>query len=116
MGTDTLREYFRDVLEPLGIGYDLMPTNAKFTGIDGIPTPGTGKSKVPLGIPMLENATFTGDLIGGPGSYCPGLFPLKTSIKFKASMFANILPFMDGVLALFPMDQYGKHQKRPIYI
>ena len=51
MGTDTTREYYKGVLEPLGIDYDLMPTNAKLTGIDGVPTPGIGKSRVPLGIP-----------------------------------------------------------------
>eukprot|EP00959_Pyramimonas_sp_CCMP1952_P252223 5270090-Pyramimonas_sp.AAC.1 len=65
---------------------------------------------------MLENATFTGDLIGGPGSFCPGLFPLKSSTKFKASMFANVLPFVGGVLAIFPLDECGKHQKKPVYI
>ncbi|CAK0830773.1 unnamed protein product [Prorocentrum cordatum] len=113
VGTDSLLTCYNDALEPLGVGCDLVPTTAKFTGIDAVPAPGIGKSKVPLGMPMLENATSTGDLTGGPGS-CPGLFSLKSSIKFEASMLANAVPFMDGILALFPDDEYGKHQRKPV--
>ena len=58
-----------------------MPSSSRFTGIDGEPTPGIGKAIIPLVIPALAGSTFTADMIGGSGSYCPGLVPVPSRLS-----------------------------------
>lgn len=119
IGTDTVRDYVNDVLD--GQAVSVTPSEARFTGIDGEPTPGLGKALVPLRHPLLRGATFSADMIGGAGSYCPGLFPLSTSIKLRATMFAGVFDNDDGILALTPesgVEVRGrqKPRQRPIYL
>ncbi len=117
IGTDAVREYVHDVLRPIGENIKTSPTNAQFTGIDGKPTPGIGKAIIPLKIPALGDASFTADMIGDNGSYCPGLFPLSSSIRYKASMFAGIFANHDGILAIFTVDKNtGQFKKTPTLI
>ena len=114
IGTDTLLDYVREVLG--GADIHTLPSFNKFTGIDGEPTPGVGKAVVPLMIPALRDSTFTADMIGGSGSYCPGLLPLSTSIRLKASMFAGVFPNLDGVLGVRPVDHSTGELGKVVYL
>ncbi len=55
-------------------------------------------------------------MIGGSGSYCPGLFPLSSSIRLKATMFSSVFSNFDGILAITPEEEIGHRRKKPIYL
>ncbi|CAK0817055.1 unnamed protein product, partial [Prorocentrum cordatum] len=114
IGTDTVREYQQEILG--GAEIESRPTRAQFTGIDGKPTPGIGKAIVPLRIPAMKDATFTGDMIGGMGSWCPALMPLPTSIRYRAIMFSAMFDNGDGILVIFPDNRRLGNRATPVYI
>ena len=113
IGTDTVLDYKNDILG--GQEITTMPSFSRFTGIDGEPTPGIGKAIIPLMIPALAGRIFTADMLGGSGSYCPGLVPLSTSIRLKATMFSGVFSNLDGVLGVRPVGAQGEHD-RPTYL
>ena len=84
IGTGTVLDYNNEVLG--GATINTFPSRNKFTGIDGEPTPGMGRAIIPVVVPALRGSTFVADMIGGSGSYCPGLLPLSTSIRRKATL------------------------------
>ena len=98
LGTDIVLDYNNEVLG--GVAIDTLPSRNMFTGIDGKPTPGMGRAIIPLMIPALRGSTFTADMIGGSGSYCPGLLPLSTPIRRKATMCSGVFSNLDGVLGV----------------
>ena len=115
IGTDTVREYQRDIISDTII--ETRPATSKFAGIDGPPTPGIGKVVVPLQIPVLKGATFTGDVIGDLGSFFPALLPRQASMRYRAVMFAIVFPKGDNILTLFPQtlaQMDGKREPTPI--
>ncbi|CAK0846103.1 unnamed protein product [Prorocentrum cordatum] len=114
IGTDTVREYQQEILG--GAEIESRPTRAQFTGIDGKPTPGIGKAILPLRIPAMKDATFTGDMIGGMGSWCPALMPLPTSIRYRAIMFSAMFDNGDGILVIFPDNRRLGNRATPVYI
>ena len=74
-GTDTKREYDQAKV-PLCEDSQLFENwGATFTGIDGEPTKGLGMLAQNAALGRLT-ITLHVDLIGGPGSNCPFLFPL----------------------------------------
>lgn len=114
IGTDTVREYQGDILN--GASIMVMPAWSHFTGIDGKPTPGIGNVVVPLKMPAMRGATLTGDVIGGSGSWCPGLMPLSISIRYRAVMLAAVFYNGDGIRAIFPDSLQRGLKATPTYI
>ena len=83
MGTETLRAFHDEVLQPLGHDVSFFPTDATFVGVDGVPTAGQAACRFPIGLEGAGEVRFTTDLIGGEASKCPALLPwrLYGSIK-----------------------------------
>ena len=77
MGIDTLRLFLRETLDALGLEVSVAPSSATFTGVDGLPEPSLGRCTVPIGVPGLDRASFSTDLIGKCGSHFHGLLPLE---------------------------------------
>ena len=48
----------------------------------------------------MINSTFQADVVGGPGSRCPGLVPNEVFLRYNASIFFNLNENHDGVLVL----------------
>ena len=86
IGTYTCGNYMREVLWPSGMDIEVTPSTGTFTGIDGEPQPGLGKARMPLGLPGLEDSSYTADLIGGNGSSCPGLLPNSTLVRYQMTI------------------------------
>ena len=117
IGTDTLLEYQQEVLHYTNHKVAVRPSHAQFTGIDGCPTPGIGTAVIPLPKAPLQNASFTADLIGGPGSHCPGLLPLKALILYRAVLYNGIMDNGDGILQFNFMDKItGKPTCPPLLV
>ena len=114
IGTDTLREYQDEVLSRHNKTVITRPSTSSFTGIDGKPTPGLGIAHIPLCHPLLPEAIFHADMIGGPGSCCPGLMPLKSMLNYKANLFTGTFDNGDGILQLNPRQSDGS--RTPVLI
>ena len=84
MGTETLRAFHEEVLQPSGKDIDYFPTDSTFVGVDGVPTAGQAACRFPLGLQGAGEAHFTTDLIGDEGSQCPALLPLATLRQHQA--------------------------------
>eukprot|EP00959_Pyramimonas_sp_CCMP1952_P116765 2440564-Pyramimonas_sp.AAC.1 len=103
LGTKTLLEWKRDIYDERGLSYQLEPSNASFTGINGQPYPSRGSFLGPILVEGMERGTtYRADLIGGPGSRCPGLLPNSTMFKHKCILFENMYDNGDGILASVP--------------
>ena len=100
MGTDTLKDYINDCLEPSGREVSFKSTTKTFVGIDGVPEPGIAQAQLPLGIPIMGNVTLDIALIGKAGSKCPGLLPLSTLLTLQAALLCNVLEDNGGILVL----------------
>ena len=102
MGTDTMIQHQSECLWPRGLDIKVRPSSLQFSGIEGETTPGCVQADMPVGVPGLEGWTFTCDLIGGSGSFCPGLWPLRSLIKLYGTIFGHVFPNFDGILMLQP--------------
>ena len=57
---------------------------------------------IPLSIPGLGEWTFTADIVGNKGGYCPGVLPNSTLRHYNMSLFTNMFDNGDGILAIAP--------------
>ena len=75
-------EKINEVLKPLGRSVIYQRSGNTFSGIDGGSQPSLAQATAPigLGLPGIDDITFTVDLLGDNGSKCPGLVPLSTMI------------------------------------
>ena len=72
-GSETLRRYWHEILEPQGVKLVFEGTQQVFTGVDGQPSPGLGVCPLPISLLGYNNATWRTDVIGDTGSMCPML-------------------------------------------
>lgn len=101
IGCDTLLEF----MTKTGIKPVFMRTERSFVGIDGEPSPGCAKVSYPLGLKGLE-ATFEADIIGGPGSQCPGLLPLATMIRNRCGLLCGFFENDDGLFIITVREEW----------
>ena len=107
-GTDTVREICEHLLWPKGQDITLKNSHSKLSGIDGKASQSLGLGTIPLNLKALPRSTFTMDLLGGSGSRCPCLLPNESLIVHVSSIYTNILPNKDGVLAINHIGAMGK--------
>ena len=113
LGSETLRHIGGMILDELGETITVQTSSNKFTGIGGKSQPSLGIVEIPLGLslPDVSRISIHTDVIGGHGSACPGLLPLKVLLEWKASILCNTLPQGDGILVL---ELSGTKAGRPI--
>ena len=91
MGTDTLLDIKKAVLDPQGLSMVVSDSDSTFSGIDGVSNGAAGCVRLLSPLPELKKVTFDADLIGGAGSGCPGLMPLSTMITYLMTLFCGLL-------------------------
>ena len=101
MGTDTLREYKEAFLDPHKKHISHRASTSTFSGIEGKSQEALGLAEFPIGLKGLTGVTFTTDLMGGPGSTYPALLSLCVMIRYKMSLYCDLLPSNDGILVMF---------------
>lgn len=92
IGSDTLREF----LEHAKIRAEFRGTDRQFLGINGEPSPGLAKTRYQLGLPGLD-VKYEADIIGGTGSYCPGLLPNSNMVRNKCGLLCGYFSNDDGL-------------------
>ena len=102
IGSDTLREYISQVLEPKSKSIRLNPSGSTFSGISGGSESTKGCATIPITVPGMGDCTFAADIVGGKGSYCPGLLPNSSMRSYNMSLFTNLFTNGDGILAVAP--------------
>ncbi len=107
-GTETIRRYVDDVLTPQGYSIRIYPTEATFTGVDGITKPGLGRCVLPLLLTGSVDVTWTTNLLGDEGSTCPCLLANDTILFYNGTVYTNILPNKDGILSLVLQKPNGR--------
>ena len=102
IGSQTLNDFYTNVLQPRGLHIKSQKSQATFSGISGTTQSGVCLATFPIGLQGLPEATFTTDVIDGEGRYCPGLLPLCMVRYYRMSLYSDCLPHGDGILVMFP--------------
>eukprot|EP00959_Pyramimonas_sp_CCMP1952_P073027 1525668-Pyramimonas_sp.AAC.1 len=55
-------------------------------------------------------------MIGGMGSWCPGLMPRAPTLRYRATMFAAVFDNGDGILVVFPETRRLGIEAPPVYM
>ena len=94
MGIYTFGNYQKDVLRPQGHEKcNIHKSSNRFSGIGGKRQSSRGICILPLGLGLagVKSVELGVDLIGGQGSFCPGLFPLHVLITWKTVILCGVL-------------------------
>ncbi len=70
-GTEAVRRFVEDVPKTRGYAKRVSPSEATFTGVDGVAKPERGRCEMPLRLADAPDATWPTDLFGQDGSCCP---------------------------------------------
>ena len=107
IGIDTLRLLVDRVLKPRHLQNQLCwhSSRSVFTGISDRPQRSLGAASFPIGLYGFTHASFHTDVIGGEGSWCPGLIPLATFLRLGCIMLFAYFQNGDGVLGIYNHQQ-----------
>ena len=97
-GTDTIREYHESSI-PYADTFEVNDSAGNFSGISGDAQPSLGMLTQKAEIGRM-NVTWSGDMIGGLGSYCPMLLPLPPLVQHRGILLNGLTDDGDGALVM----------------
>eukprot|EP00435_Cladocopium_sp_Y103_P036149 s878_g9.t1 len=100
IGSDTLRELVEQCVKPAGKQGEMLIDHGKVVPVSGI----NGTTENTLGqvcVPLVSGGhplTYTADVLGGEGSYCPALVGNPALRDMNAVIFSNWFQGGDGLI------------------
>ena len=113
VGSDTLRELVDQCVKPAGRQGEMVIDHGKVVPVSGI----NGTTESTLGqvtVPLVSGGhalTYTADVLGGEGSYCPALVGNPALRDMNAVIFSNWFQGGDGLIMVgAPQDDIMHHR------
>eukprot|EP00435_Cladocopium_sp_Y103_P019265 s734_g4.t1 len=113
VGSDTLLQLVQHCVQPAGRQDEMVIDHSKTVPVSGI----NGVSEQTLGqvtLPLVSGGhpiTYTGDVLGGEGSFCPALVGNPALREMNAVIFANWFQNGDGLIMVGSQDADEVHHR-----